>query len=185
MIDSLQQIIDSLKQTSQQNSTSDNIEVTIALLLLVSTAITIFFNWFLHRTSYKDDYYKKLISKRLDSYEKVEKFLTHFEKIEIEDSKQFYFAFKNINLYRQFWDDLIDIRDKTTWLSGDIIKEIYSLTDYIVENKLHFGVNDTVVTQLGIEVFEECFNSSERIKHLHYEDLSELYRIKKFLDDKK
>jgi hypothetical protein len=118
--------------------------IKIALTSSVFSAVVTFgFNCFLKKQDYKRDYYKKIIEKRLDAYEKLQLFLGGFcVKKEILDATKnekpgegFYIfnCFYEPELLRKEIESILKALEYSVWYSDDININLVNINDLLAE----------------------------------------------------
>ena len=103
------------------------LEIGLAILgsSVLSTITASWFNWKLHNTNYKRDYYKKILERRISAYEKVNDLnLSLSTYVQMEDhvihgfsSSEITFNFTTNKVYQCINENL--------WLSDDLPKLVY------------------------------------------------------------
>lgn len=158
---------------------------------VISAGLTSWVNWLIQRNNYKNDFFKKLLDKRLSAYEQVESLigilrpLIHYEQgrlcnLFLTHGKEHFDNFV-ISLaatsFNSIWLNE-KISDKITEFNVFIIQEI----DYqIDENK---NVDEELI-RLGIMNREKIKSFRLEFEKLLYNDLKNLHKLKPFLKNLK
>lgn len=181
-------VIDTIKiydttKLVEKTITGIDTNLWIVIVVAVSTLATIFVTWILNKNNYKYEYYKKVIDKRLNSYELVEILISYFRNYCIEDSYNYYPMFLNVEDFKAFIKHLELTQQKAMWLSPDMRSKIIALNDYLVDNVTK-PTQDTIKS-LGSKAFDSLVNFDKELQTLLYHDFNELENIDKFIKNQK
>lgn len=139
-------------------------------------------SWWFQEKSYRNDYYKTIISKRLEAYESVAHIIAQLRisVVDENDKKPFH-----IGLYEspnQLFSTLMSMclaAMSNLWLSEKMIEKITSLNriTYLI------GVNNSSDNGISIakEYYVEIGQIRTDIENCMKQDLKDLYDVKKFL----
>ena len=87
-------------------------------------------NWFINRKNYEDDYYKKIIDRRITAYEKINEILADLS-FECTDNRETvgscHICFSNFNEFIKMGQKLQNISLYMTWISKEACSEILNL----------------------------------------------------------
>ena len=123
----------------------------------------------LNKKNYKGDYYKKIIDKRIESYEKLNNYLTSLNIYVFVTSGDKDIKINSIFLSKKDFDENLSlaksINDKNTWINRKTINEFYSLYnllsyiyDYLYNDNtsaLIWWINENKKEDLLKKVIEE------------------------------
>jgi hypothetical protein len=181
-----QHCIDSMSESIGQMSQTDLITLVLTSSVL-SAGLTAFVNWLLQKKNYRNEYYKKLLDKRIDAYEEVEDLVSRLTAmVNIGDGKM-------CNLichlgYDHFSKFLISIMipiKKGFWLSDNISGLLTELNVFLlneIDNKIdEKGDPDKQLIELGIQNIEKIRSFRKNIQSQLYNDLRDLHNIRKFV----
>lgn len=154
----------------------------IVLATIISILATSIIQFYLHRRTYRDEYYKKVINKRFQTYELIEKLLHKLILYEIYNSKKFHnLIFENWkDSYSEFRSDLLIIGANSYWLSDKINKKISDLNDYLLKN-IVFSEDSKLE---GIHNFDNLNLFCSQIETILAKDLKHLHKVIKFINGK-
>jgi hypothetical protein len=145
---------------------------------------------------FRNDYYKKIIDRRLVAYESLEKLVSSFSKRRILDVKtsvgmgthEIYYFFESDAEYVSFFALVNDLLDKTLWFSTGLKKEILALQHKLAEIGNSFGVpmgqpiDDDTLRIAGINYDVELKIIRKRITTLFKRELIEIQDINRFFE---
>ncbi|MDO7849248.1 hypothetical protein Q5H92_22985 [Hymenobacter sp. M29] len=152
-------------------------------------------------TDFKNDYYKRMIDRRLLAYEQLESFMVLFNRrspvlisTSVGRSKQeLYQFFLSDEEFEAFYTRVQEVSDKTLWVSHDILTELYKLHMCLAAIVNGMGVQGQVFAQeqkleveklirAGIEHDNELRGYKLRISSLIRKELVEIADVKKFFE---
>lgn len=157
---------------------------------VISAIMTSYFNWKIHNSNYKKDYYKKLLDKRIDAYENLNSVANRLSDVVYTESgmvhgllcgKLGFDLFKtelHKTMNKSFWLDDVT-QHKLTELSAFLFNEI---SGHIDDNWPEEQQNQKYV-ELGIQHFEKIEDFKKTIKFFLNNELKNLYKIDDFFDD--
>jgi len=140
------------------------------------------------RRSYRDEYFKTVIQKRIEAYQFVEKQLevmrmTVFDEC---DKKQYHAFFDNsgdkiINYRRNLYQAIA----RCTWLSSEMIKALASLDELFFEIDGKIEDDKDANIKIGKQYFSKLKAVQIRISEILITDTEKLYEVKSFLKSKR
>jgi hypothetical protein len=153
----------------------------------------------LHTKSFKDEYNKQLIAKRLDAYESLEKIL-----FKLNSKKNMYLTAIAIDSGRKktieklchvfvetptsmksFKDEYNEMAAKTVWFSEEIVIEIFILNKILLEVTERLVDNDKNKNLvLGTDYHDQINTHYLRLLQLFIDDYKELHDIEKFINER-
>jgi|GEM_PF-1162227 len=165
----------------------------ITLLLsssLLTAILTSVANWYINRNNYRNDYYKKLLDKRLKAYEEVEALISKIKPLVHLDDGSVCNIF--LSCGKEGFDDfLLQIgmaNISSFWLSDKTSGTITELNVYLLNNILDESDEQNInahLEQLGIKHREEIKRTRKPLEEILKEDLNQLHDIKGFLKRKR
>lgn len=166
----------------------------VALVLtssLLSALITSTINWLLQRTNYKHDYYKKILEKRLQTYESVEKIIDRLSLFtQLEDGSVFHSIFFSAEYHLDFLM-LTSLGTNTLWLSNELGDKLTEFSIFLLQeigNEVQ-GIPKEEVDEkhisIGIQIAPQVREFKNDIKLIFHQDITELHDVKAFLKRKK
>lgn len=172
-----------LQETSQQSSNYTNV-ILNGIFVLLAVIITMGINWLINYRSYKNEYYKKIIDKRLNSYEMLESVMTRMDAF-VEYNNSYYFDFcsssEKLNEISQNISDLT----KDLYLSEEILRKLANLSVFININLSYPVINNKEnLIEVAIKHYKELLSHFREISMVLYNDLSKLYDVKEFIKSK-
>jgi hypothetical protein len=165
--------------------------LTIALSSsVVASSVTFIFNRYLHRDTYKKEYYKRLIDKRMDAYSAVEKLSNSIKPKVMTDRGIIPLIMAGgHDEFAIFLISIIPVQHKSMWLSDEIGKLISELNVFLIneiDNKI--DENQDVQVQLNelgrihLNRFRKFVND---IETQMFKDLTSLHNIPEFIQKSK
>ncbi|SHI59780.1 hypothetical protein SAMN02745146_1138 [Hymenobacter daecheongensis DSM 21074] len=165
---------------------------TISIILtssLLSAFLTNIVNWLIQKNNFKNDYYKKLLDKRLNAYEEVEALISRMKPlIHLEDGNACNIFFTTgKHEYEMFVISLMKPLMSSFWLSNAVSNKITELNVFLL-NEISYKIEDlsdeqaaTILENLGIKHRETIRNIRKEIENLLYSDLKTLHNISSFV----
>lgn len=175
---------------------------------IIGAFFTIYFNLKGKKIDYKRDYYKKIIDKRMESYEKlndvINSILVVREVLSKNCVKQGYSVcelFIDVKNIDDILDKIVDIRRYSIWFTEEIVEKI-SYINLILSNvslalnhpsdeilaKYNLSVKDIGVKKCSILIgkfeSEKLCQLAEEIKLIIANDLLEMHNVEDFLSNK-
>lgn len=140
------------------------------------------------RRSYRDEYYKTVIQKRIEAYQFVEKQLgvmrmTVFDEY---DKKQYHAFFDNSgDKFFNFRHNLYQAIARCTWLSHEMLEELASLDEIFFEIDGKIENDRDANIEIGKQYFSKLKAVQIRIGEILITDTEKLYEVKLFLKSKR
>lgn len=190
----------------------DNTLYNALIMAIVSAIITNGCLWWHKKTDYKRDYYKKIIDKRMNAYEKLQNYIMklavsrqildiYISRIS-ESNKSIYECFcKELGIDKALCDT-IEIAGYSPWFSYEIIDGLYSINKILSEAKTVllyptpeniqiYKFDDTVLGKdflsidIGLKIYDEMYENIAMIKTAILRDIGNLDDVEGFLKMKK
>ena len=167
------------------------IEIFTAILTssFLSAGLTAWVNWRIQNNNYKNDFYKKLLDKRIKAYESVERLICSLKQLvhikESELCNQFCYLGKD-----HFDRFIISITAQDSfWLNDDISGKITQFNIFIIQ-KISYKIDktknpDEELIRLGIVNRDKIKEKRLELEDLLYQDLKGLHKIKSFIKNRK
>ena len=152
--------------------------------------MTSYFNWRIHNSNYKKDYYKKLLDKRIEAYENLNMLANSMsDLVDTENgivhgilcSKFTYNNFKTEiykTMSKSFWLDNVT-QNKLTELSAFLFNEI----DKNIDDNWSEDVQNKKYSELSVKHFEKMQDFKKTIKYFLNNELKNLYKLDDFFND--
>lgn len=167
----------------------DNFELMISILGNIIVAFIAFWaGSSSQRRSYRDEYYKTVIQKRIEAYQFVEKQLGVMRMTVLDecDNKQYHAFFDNsgdkIFNYRH---NLYQAIARCTWLSSEMMEALASLDDFFFEIDGKIEDDRDANIEIGKQYFSKLKSVQIRIGEILITDMEKLYEVKSFLKSKR
>ncbi|MBJ7428367.1 MAG: hypothetical protein JHD28_05340 [Bacteroidia bacterium] len=152
----------------------------------VTTLMTSFVSWVLQKDNYRRDYYKKLLDKRIESYESVRQLTSLFAaNIQLDDGRlcQARFALGKDH-YLKFETKIYSVIQDGFWLSESVSQKLMELNAFLVHN-IHNSIDsngniDKQLVELGILHRDTLKQFRYDLDQLLYTEFSSLHQIEKF-----
>ena len=167
-------------------------EIILAIISssVISAILTSYFNWRLHNSNYKKDYYKKLLDKRLDAYESLNTLTNRLSDIVYTESGMIHGLFCGSQGFSYFTSELHKTQEKSFWLDDVTGHKLTELGAFLFNNVSSF-IDDSLpeevlkekYIELGIQHFEKINEFKDTLKYFINNELKGLYKIDDFFDD--
>lgn len=167
-------------------------EIILAILSssVISAVLTSYFNWRIHNSNYKKDYYKKILDKRLDAYETLNSFTSRLSDVVYVEkgvvhgllcsSESFNFIITKFHLTmeKSYWF-AEETGHKLTELGVFLFNEVSGyVDDSLPEDEL-----DRKYLELGIKHFDKINEIKESLKKSANQEMKKLYEINSFFEN--
>lgn len=154
---------------------------------LISAILTGIVNWLIQKKNYKNEYYKKLLDKRINAYEEVEELAAKLTAMVLTEKGPTCNLFCHMG-YDYFTEFLIYLRlpmRKSFWLSDTITQKLTELNILLIEEIDNKIVDNDKVDQqlidLGIKNVDKIGDIRKALEKELYKDFQGLHNIKKFI----
>lgn len=162
------------------------IVLTILSSSVLSAMLTSYFNWRIHNSNYKKDYYKKILDKRLDAYEEMNVLIKRLSDVVYTDRGFVHGMFSGEESFGFLLSIHHSIMEKSYWLSD---KTSHKLTEFgvflfnSITSNLTEGVSQQVdeeYIKLALANFEQIQEFNQILKEMINSDLQYLYDVDEF-----
>lgn len=147
---------------------------------LIAAIVSGLINMYQANIDYRNEYYKKIIEKRFQSYELIERLLYFFSTAVTDNTdKEMYhviFGEKDNPFISEYALIITKLSKSNIWLSDEVTDELNKLNYFIIENDIKF---DNI--QHGKKFYPELGNIRNDILDIVKKDVLKLHKIKKEL----
>ncbi|MCI0450609.1 MAG: hypothetical protein L0Y79_12655 [Chlorobi bacterium] len=154
-------------------------------LLIGGSLLGFGISYLLQKLSYKDEYYKKLIDKRLQAYELVEivlgKMKRFGETLDMQGFHPYHAVFATEESRAEFYVLLLKANEKSYLFSKELDSEFKSF-GYFVYGNIY---PPSEVKETAIKHFIVLQKHCENIESLIKKDLKELHKVEPFLNEER
>ena len=151
-----------------------------AIAVLTSGLLATFISWLLptlvfkrqRKFEYELEYHKKLLDRRLSSYEKIERIAYFFSSaVQEADGKPYHFIFsKEQNPFQTEYISLMtELTKCNLWITDEIRNKLLELNYFLFENKIDFKD-----IEKGKQFYKQLGNMSEEIIKTSRKDMLNL-----------
>lgn len=148
----------------------------------VAAAVSGIFSMLQSGVNYRNEFYKKIIDKRFESYEMIEKLLYFFSTAVHDPSDNcFYHIIFSVeeNPFQKEYSYIISKLSKSNiWISEKIRKKLINLNRFIMENNINFNSIED-----GKKYYKELGDIRNELLIITKRDVLKLYKIKKTLKE--
>lgn len=160
--------------------------LTGAFIAIISPSVSGYFNIFVKKKEYENEYFKQIVSKRLTAYEQLNQIIYIFKgSVQDDDGKVYHMIFQNEESFSNFHIVLFNNKSNSFWYSENLSK-------YLLELFKELGKIDAKNKQKGIsyseiakEEYKNLATLRDKIEIEMVKDLPKLYDINNFLNSKK
>lgn len=166
--------------------TNEKMVLTILTSSVLSAALTSIINWLLQNRNYRNEYYKKILEKRLLAYEKVVQIIEKLRvKMHFPNDSQCYIIFCEgfPNLYNVY-NDLLIASGTSFWIDFKVRKKTKDLVEFLLTNvlivnrdKYHGKITDNELIDIGMGIkndFEKLVIKLEDSLNASFKDLHDM-----------
>ncbi|HLP32124.1 MAG TPA: hypothetical protein VK202_01555 [Bacteroidia bacterium] len=175
---------------SLKNMSIGEIITLVLTSSLLSAGLTSVVNWYIQKTNYRNDYYKKILDRRIGAYEDVQHLLSLLAgTVQMEDGRPCTLQLAlGYDHYIKFQLQIYKAIQNSFWLSertGEMLTELnvfflHNIYNAIDENKDF----DLQLTELGIQHRDEIKRLHFELENQLYSDFSSMHNIKSFTKPK-
>lgn len=182
--------------------------VTILTSSAISAIVSSLFSEWQKRNDYKRDYYKKIIDKRLEAYEKLNKFICDMANTRrimnpdlnetYEEGTIIFDCFVEKDSIKKSLEKTIDVLDYGVWYSEEISINLVKMNEILafavttvehptVDNLKRYNLNKNIISNsywhinLGAYLYKEFDNIVKNIKKAIVNDRKTLCEVEDFL----
>jgi hypothetical protein len=165
-------------------------DFTIVLTSSVLAAgLTSFVNWWIQRNNYRNEYYKKIIEKRMAVYDSVNQVLSRLQIISIsKGGKKSHGAFNQLDQYSDFMVRLAYASLEGLWLSSDFATLLTDFNAFLYSKFNLVSVADDInieaIREIAEENYQEIAILKEGLRDQILKDLTTLHYVGDFLKTK-
>lgn len=156
---------------------------------VVAAGLTSTINWVLHRNNYRNDYYKKIIDKRMVTYDAIYQILSRLQSIEIHpDGRKMHGTFTEFNFYQDFIVQLTKESLPGIWLSNNFSIKLTNFSVFLY-NKFGFASDENAITsgeirKIAVDNYDEICRIKDDLRDQLLQDLRTLHKVPEFLSTK-
>lgn len=154
---------------------------------VLSAILTSYFNWRIHNSNYKKDYYKKILDKRLDAYESMNILINRLSDIVYTDRGVIHGMVSSEQSFNFLTSIVHSTMEKSYWLSDKTGHKLTELGIFLFNNISSYIDDDLSEKQLDEEYinlalanFEQIKEFNQSLKSLVNYDLQNLYNVDEF-----
>jgi hypothetical protein len=154
----------------------------------VASVVTLIANLIIQGSQYRKDFYRKIMDKRIEAYKELDNLICHMSVSSNNSQGEKYLSC----LYnKQNYLNLIDLFSVpfsySMWFTVKISQEFTKLNVILIES---MGMNienvsDDEMHARGIRNYSRIAEQRYTVSKLIYEDVSKIYKVKKFLKEKR
>lgn len=168
----------------------DSIWITIlssaGIASIISAIVGYFFNVLMQKRRYKDDYYKMVINKRMETYQHIE---TQIQVLKLslvdEDAQPFFMMFNgDAKFFYEAQTNLTLATSNSLWLSQEMIDNLRQLQqDFLtIGAEITDDVNNNRI--IGKKWYKKLGEDRRKVEDCLKQDLLSLYDVENFLKSK-
>lgn len=142
------------------------------------------FDMFLKQQEYKNSYLKMVLDKRLAAYEAVNTVIgiLKISILDNEDNRTYHNIFHDQTDFFGLLAFFTKITEHELWLSDETKKRLHDLRKLITYCSYQLSTHDLI--EIGKEVYQQIAIFRDQLEKSFIKDLSSLYKIDKFLNNK-
>lgn len=167
--------------------TTTEIILAIVSSSVLAAILTSLANWLIHRSNYKNDYYKKILDRRLEAYENLNKVVGKLSiHTQLENSVIPSICF-NEDFFNDYMVSLALTIDSSYWLNSETSIKMTELNVYLLNNisnkiddTLSVKHSEVIYHQLGNQHREKIREFKKDLQRLMNKDLTRLHVVKEF-----
>lgn len=156
---------------------------------LFAAGLTVVGNILLQRNNYKNDYYKKLLDKRIDAYENLEHTIGQLAQLTQMDDGRLspLFCSMGRDYFDKFLIQLMAGSSKAIWLDSKTSHKLTELSIFLLQHIYNRvdeqGDWDEQLANLGALNRDKIKSFRLELENMLYKDLQTLHDVNKFIND--
>lgn len=181
-------------EAKAQQSTGTNYTLVAAIIAAIASLTSAYISFKSKDKDFKNDYYKKIIDRRLIAYEALEGVVAAFGRRRVIDirtsvgisTQEVYAFFISDNEFDEFNKRLIDLHDKTLWFSIELKKSILNIQLELarIGNGFHVyigqNIGEDALRLAGIKNDDKLKQLRKKLVYLFKNEIREIQDISKF-----
>lgn len=169
-----------------------SIEIILTILSssVLSAVLTSFFNWRIHNSNYKKDYYRKILDKRLEAYESLNNLINRLSDIVYIEKGVVHALLCNSKSFDYIISQYHIAMEKRYWFGEETGHKLTEFGVFLfneisgqIDDSLPEEVLDQKYIELGIQHFDKISEFKQSLKYTVNNELKKLYKIDNFFDD--
>lgn len=153
--------------------------------VVVSAITTGLITYYIEKRKYSQEYWKITISKRLETYERIEKTLVYFQTTHFVNKNPCHLAFLNLDTFDNIQTELGIISWKRNWISSKLYKKIIELNRLLYEFDLADQREETDnISKFGIKNYSRITSIRDEIIKIMAKDYINMPKVEKFFKSK-
>lgn len=158
--------------------------VLIIVAIAISSIITIIVTWILHKSSYKNEYYKRIIKKRIQTYQFVEIVNQQLRnQVVYPNGDNCCQIFQTNGTYCAFFEELLKVGANAYWINKKLDDQLNKLNIFLA-SEFKRSYSDETIRQLGVKHQIIINDIHIKIEKLMLADFKTLHKVRKFLNEK-
>lgn len=134
------------------------------------------------RNDYANDYYKLVLTRRIEAYEQVERLIATVKASVLDkDGRPYHLLFSQDDEKQAVYNLLFSVMSKSLWLSD----ELFALTRQFNLLVYSHGSAPSGLIEFGKQKYKEVADLRTRIERVHTKDMLYLHEVPRFLKSKK
>lgn len=168
---------------------TEYIVAIISLAGVILSAIVAYFTSInTQKNSYRNEYYKTIIQKRLDAYNFIDTQLMvmRVTMYDNDDGKYYHMFFDNEGTkYFEYQNNLTQATIRSIWISADMLDAIIALSRifYEISDKITDDKDDNI--KVGKAYYDRLRNAQIKVSKALVTDIADLYDVDSFIKRKK
>lgn len=166
-------------------------EIIIAILSssVISASLTSYINWRIHNSNYKKDYYRKILDKRLEAYESINKLINRLSDIVYVDRNVVHALLCSSESFDFITSQFHLAMENRYWFAEGTANKLTEFGAFLF-NEISGHIDDTLpeetrnekYIELGIKHFDKISEFKQTLKFSVNSDLKNLYKIDAFFN---
>lgn len=153
----------------------------------VASIITLAANLIIQGSQYKKDFYRKIVDKRIEAYTELEKLINKMStNTTAKNGKECLSCLHDKQNYENLINEFASTFACNLWFNIKTTREIMRLHTILNQSigMLFENMSDEEIQSKGINNYSNIVEQRFKVAKFIYDDLSEIYKVKKFLKEK-
>lgn len=163
--------------------TTSIILTSSVIAAVFSSTVSVLLSIQLKQQDYKNEYYKKILEKRLEAYKYVEDIVSSFQVKQLNSNNEpCHYIFSNFKLYSTCLENFLCAMRSRVWINEDTLRELENLQAVFFDISLVLkGASVDDLMHIGEDHFLRIAGSHEKLERYTRLDLENLHNMKYFM----
>jgi len=155
--------------------------LTAVICVIVGALLTFIATLIVNRVSYKNEYYKIIIEKRIQAYKNVEHLINNIKRTGIRTISQAIWN-NSLDLLKPLKDEIDLAKSESIWLSQEMKNALQRMELLLFSFELEN--DEKVELNKGLDLQKTIYENTITIEQIHKQDMLSMHKVRSFLKNK-